>query len=132
MKIAQNTEEEKCASVVCCVKKLRCKQQTGHVIRVPLPVMMLSLNIQIVDHLFLRHYSWGEFVATFQENRDKRLEYLRLKYLLKEVIVRHKKTLLQHLLVTLSANYCKLWIALRLFARLIMGMFLFAITVKLF
>ena len=72
----------------------------------------------------------GYFVAKVQDNEDNL--NLRLKYLPKEVIVRHKKTSLRPILVTLSANYWTLWIALILFARLIMGMSLLAITVKLF
>ena len=57
---------------------------------------------------------------------------LRFNYLPKEVIVRQKKTSLRPILVTLSGNYWKLCIALGLVVRLIMGMSLLAMTVKLF
>ena len=72
---------------------------------------------------------WGILLTSYKRMETDNLN-LRLKYLPKERIVRPKKMALQPIVVTLSANYWKLWIKLRLLERLLMRMSLLEITVK--
>ena len=72
---------------------------------------------------------WGILLTSYKRMETDNLN-LRLKYLPKEGIVRQKNMALQPIVVTLSANYWKLWIKLRLLERLLMRMSLLEITAK--
>lgn len=72
---------------------------------------------------------WGISLTSYRRIETGNLNLGR-KYLPKERIVRQKKMALQPIVVSLSANYWKLWIKLRLLERLVMRMSLLEITVK--
>ena len=138
-----NTEVGKCKSVVCCETKYdvniswvmhtTCRSWV-HYLCEGIPNTSFG-DDAVYECLSCRSFIpetlEGYFVAKLQENRDRQFE-LETQILPKKVNVRHKKSLLPPILVTVSTNYWKLWTALRLFARLIMGMSLLATTVKLF
>ena len=66
-------------------------------------------------------------MAKLQENKDRQFE-LKTQVLAKRIDCEAQKDLIAAILVTPNANYWKLWIALRLFTRLIMGVSLLATT----
>ena len=72
---------------------------------------------------------WGISLTSYKRMETDNLN-LRPKYFPKEGIVRQRKMALQPIVVTLSANYWKLWIKLRLLERLLMRMSLLEITAK--
>ena len=139
-----NTEEEKCASVVCCVTKYdvniswvmctKCRSWV-HYLCEGIPPNTYFGDDAVYECLscksFIPETLEGYFVAKLQENRDRQFEF-ETQILAKRSDCEAQKDLITAHIGDTDANYWKLWIALRLFARLIMGMSLLAITVKLF